>query len=230
MQSQPKKLLKLNNPKIAISKQKKATVTLKPFIPLQSKLTKKMIAEYGADFENSINSNNGLNPPLNSLKYHDISKELRARMVNWMIEVTNIFETQHHTFFTAVTIMDLFYANSTKILNSEDIHLTGMVSMFIASKYVDYCHLSMRRLITDIGHNSFTVKQIKDKEREIMKTLGFNIIFATTLTFLDNFIQKLLFGNSQLNTKQINTLNRIKRLSIYFGKMSLYEYDMLKYR
>jgi len=230
MQSQSKKPLKLKNPKIVISKNKKTKVTLKPYIPLQSNLTKRMIVEYGIDFEASLSSNNGLNSPSNPLKYHDISKELRTRMVNWMIEVTNIFETQHQTFFTAVTIMDLFYANSNKIFSSQDIHLTGMVSMFIASKYLDYSHLSMNKLVHDIGHNSFSVRQIKDKEKEIMQTLGFCIIFATILTYLDYFIQSFMFVNPQLTTKQTNILNKIKKLSIYFGKMSLYEYSMLKYR
>jgi hypothetical protein len=46
------------------------------------------------------------------LKVHAISPLLRAKMVNWMIEVLNTFECDDRTFFLAVNIMDLYYYHS----------------------------------------------------------------------------------------------------------------------
>lgn len=46
------------------------------------------------------------------LKIHAISPLLRAKMVNWMVEVLNTFECDDQTFFLAVNIMDLYYYHS----------------------------------------------------------------------------------------------------------------------
>ena len=82
--------------------------------PQISDLTCKTIIENGeAMFKEICSKEFGVNAG-SSLKNHSISPLLRAKMVNWMIEVLNTFECEDQTFFTAVTIMDLFYANTSK--------------------------------------------------------------------------------------------------------------------
>jgi len=226
IQRPARKPLKLKNPRIVVHKKN----TKLSDILLQSELTKKVIVEYGIDLDANMKANTGLRPTVNCLKYHNIPSSLRARMVNWMIEVINIFEIQHQTFFTAVTIMDFFYANTTKMLDSDDVHLTGIVSIFLASKFVDYVPLKMYKVINKIGHGSFTVKQIKEKEREIMVALGFIVGFPTILTFIEALIEDFILKHTELDYKQLKVLDKVKRHSIYFGKLSLYEYDLLKYK
>eukprot|EP00826_Nyctotherus_ovalis_P039941 TRINITY_DN387_c0_g1_i3.p1 TRINITY_DN387_c0_g1~~TRINITY_DN387_c0_g1_i3.p1 ORF type:complete len:364 (-),score=43.02 TRINITY_DN387_c0_g1_i3:342-1433(-) len=231
VQSKEKKPLRIDKKKITISKPKtKPVIILKPTIPLQSRLTKKVIVEYGSDIEADINTNFALSSAANCLQRHDIPQLLRAKMVDWMIEVTNIFELQHQTFFLAVMLMDLFYANTRDWFNSKDVHLTGMVSMFVASKYVDYVCIKMKELVNDVGHGEFSVDEVKAKEREMMRTLGFVIMFPTVFTFLEYLLQMFIFKNPKLNTKQVKIYAKVKKLSIFFGKMALYEYKLLKYR
>lgn len=231
VQSKEKKPLKIDKKKITISKPKaKPVIVIKPTIPLQSRLTKKVIVEYGTDIAADINTNCNLNSPANCLQRHGIPQLLRAKMVDWMVEVTSIFKFQHQTLFLAVMLMDLFYANTRDWFNSGDVHLTGMTSMFVASKYVDYMCMKMKELVNDVGHGEFGVDEVKAKEREMMRTLEFVMTFPTVFTFLEYFLQMFVFKNPKLNAKQIKIYGKIKKLSIFFGKMSLYEYGLLKYR
>jgi hypothetical protein len=92
----------------------------------------------------------------NFLKRHQINPEIRTKMVDWMIEVLTVYKSEAETFFLAVGIMDSFIDETTLILKSEDVHLIGMVSMFIASKFEDVIPIRMNSMISKIGHDMFS--------------------------------------------------------------------------
>jgi hypothetical protein len=48
------------------------------------------------------------------LRRHNITPSLRAKMVDWMVEVLRVFDCSEATFFKAVSIMDLYYARTTR--------------------------------------------------------------------------------------------------------------------
>lgn len=77
-------------------------------------------------------------------------------MIDWMAEVLHTFKTSDQTYFLAVNIMDRFFKESSDPLKSSDLHLTGIVSMFLASKYEDVIPILMRTLVNKIGHSKFT--------------------------------------------------------------------------
>jgi hypothetical protein len=54
--------------------------------------------------------------------------------------------------------MDRYFKSTEKKLNSSELHLTGIVCMFIASKYEDVIPILMKTIINKIGHNKFTVE------------------------------------------------------------------------
>ena len=79
-------------------------------------------------------------------------------MIDWMLE---IFKKYHNatnrTFFKSVGIMNLFIKNTKRKLVEDDLHLIGIASMFLASKYEDIYHISMKDFVYDIGHEKFTM-------------------------------------------------------------------------
>jgi hypothetical protein len=79
-------------------------------------------------------------------------------MVDWMVEVLTTFKNSDQTFFLAINLMDRYFKCLDKALPSNELHLTGIVSMFIASKYEDIIPLMMRTIINKIGHNKFEVR------------------------------------------------------------------------
>jgi len=102
------------------------------------------------------------------LKGHKITGVYRAKMVDWMIEVLSAFKSSNQTFFLSVQIMDRYFDALTKLSESKDkdinhyglelneLHLIGIVSMFIASKYEDVYPLLMKTVVRKIAHGKVT--------------------------------------------------------------------------
>jgi hypothetical protein len=108
-----------------------------------------------------------------------------------MVEVLTTFKNSDQTFFLAVNLLDRYFKNSSKQLAATELHISGIVSMFIASKYEDVIPLLMRTIISKIGHNKFQVRQIEEKELEILKTLEYKIGAPTVLEFLERYLSEL---------------------------------------
>lgn len=58
-------------------------------------------------------------------------------MVDWMIEVLTNFRCEDQTFFLAVSLLDRYLKSTTVKHEVSELHLLGVTSMFIASKYED---------------------------------------------------------------------------------------------
>lgn len=112
-------------------------------------------------------------------------------MVDWMVEVLTTFKNSDQTFFLAVNLMDRYFKEVDKIVTSQELHLCGVVTMFIASKYEDVVPLLMRTVVNKIGHNKFDVPSIEDREIEMLKALSYKIGSPTAKEFLDRYCEEL---------------------------------------
>jgi len=56
-------------------------------------------------------------------------------MIDWMVEVITSYKCDDESFFMSVLLLDLYYANVGKNLEVSDLHLIGITSMFVATKY-----------------------------------------------------------------------------------------------
>ena len=87
-----------------------------------------------------------------SLKRHKITPALRARMVDWMIEVLTNFKSDDQTFFLACSLLDRYFKNKSETREVTDLHVIGVTVMFIASKYEDYYPIKMKIVYEKIAH------------------------------------------------------------------------------
>lgn len=144
-------------------------------------------------------------------------------MVDWMIEVLTTFKNSDQTFFLAVNLMDRYFKNIgvDKSLPSTELHVTGVVTMFIASKYEDIIPLLMRTIVNKIGHNKFSVRQIEEKELEILRVLDYRIGMPTMKEFLDKYLQELQHVLSPKN-------DRFYKLLMCLCKMTTFSYDLMQ--
>ena len=94
------------------------------------------------------------------LKRHNISSNSRTKMVGWMMEVFASYSSEPLSFFLAVEIMDNYLQKTKKKQNEKDLHLIGLVSMYLASKMEDIIPLHMKKKKKKIGHEKFTEEQI----------------------------------------------------------------------
>ena len=170
--------------------------------------------------------------PINFLDKHNLSPNVRERMVDWMVEVFSVYKCDPGTFELAVHIMDCYFSKTKKKLKDEDIHLIGLTCIYISSKVEDIIPLRMSHIVKSIGHSSFNGKTIIKKEREIIKTIDFDLFTAGTYDYIMTFFYDLKVNNA----KKISNLNGVKivekylKFSIFLSQLLLYNCEFVCFR
>ena len=82
-------------------------------------------------------------------------------MVDWMIEVLTNFKCEDQTFFLAISLLDRYLKNKRECQEIADLHIMGVTTMFIASKYEDIYPLKMKMIFEKIAHKKIPIKRIK---------------------------------------------------------------------
>lgn len=68
------------------------------------------------------------------LRGHKIDGYLRGRMLDWMVEVTASYKFSPKGYFAAVDLMDRYFALKEESIQPQQLHVTGVVAMQLASK------------------------------------------------------------------------------------------------
>ena len=196
----------------------------------------------------------------NYLNNHKITERMRTRMVDWMIEVLSNYHCDESTYFESINLMDRYFKQCEikhQILLPAELHLIGVTSMFIASKYQDIYPLRLKIVQDKIAHNKLTCQEIKNKEDEMMRYLNYNIGLPTMWDFITIFMEEIFYINcnhhqiknkvlienyyeDELNEDDIklgnlinkkytkNMLNLLKYVCIYLGKMNCHDYNLMQ--
>lgn len=125
-------------------------------------------------------------------RHDQIDQNMRARMIDWMIEVLTSFKCDDQTFFLAVSLMDRYFKGCKDIKTIKDLHLIGVSSMFVASKFEDIFPLKMKTVHEKIAHKKIEIASIKSLELEMMKVINYKIHAPTVLDFLKVFLVQVL--------------------------------------
>ena len=125
----------------------------------------------------------------NSLNRHKITAALRSRMVDWMIEVLTNFKCDDQTFFLAVSLLDRYFKGKQETREVSDLHILGVTSMFIASKYEDIYPLKMKMVFEKIAHKKLPIEKIKAIEMDLLKVINYKIPAPTSLEFLKSYLK-----------------------------------------
>ncbi|CAD8117126.1 unnamed protein product [Paramecium sonneborni] len=159
------------------------------------------------------------------LENQKISHQLRAKMIDWMIEVLGNYSetTSDATFFRSVAIMDYYLQKSITQYSDNHLHLIGITSMFIATKLEDIHHIPLQDFVVRVSHNKYTASKIKAMEQTILETLNFEITFPTSLDFLHNIFYQCFSLNHNPN------LQNILEASTYILKLCLHDYSMISF-
>lgn len=184
--------------------------TAKPSRQRSIPLEEVIYSEYGYNLESSLKEHEFSTQ--GCLDRHLIPVELRAKMIDWMVEVLSIFHCEDNTLFKSVRLMDVYFLNCTRRLNLEDIHGIGIACMFIASKYEDVRALKMKTVYNKIGHRKYTKPQIASMEREVLSTVHYYLHFSTIHEFLDIFLRD---SNSS-----------VRKTALVIAELSLFSYEL----
>ena len=246
--------LNLENFLINLSLSKKNRIPTDEYREMFSKLVRD---DYSNSIINSLLEDEEVNE--NYLSYHKITERMRTRMVDWMIEVLSNYHCDESAFFEAVNLMDRYFKvceMKKRCLLPEELHLIGVTSMFIASKYQDIYPLRLRIIHEKIAHRKLSCEEIKNKEEEITKLLNYSIGIPTMWDFINLFVEEIFlveanrhhitnktlldnyYESSTQSEKELdiimnklytkNMLNLLNHVCIYLAKMNCHDYSLMQ--
>lgn len=214
----------------------KKTVGYKSYLDMENS---KLILAYGPqiyEFSRTKELNTCINKnedqSFSLLKNHDITSQIRTKLVDWLYEVMFAYKCEDSCIYLTFHIMDSYiYKSKTKFTNN-DIHLIGVSSLLIASKSEDMSPLDLGTVKSKIAHNKFSEKDLKKKESQILELLDFNIFLTSTADFIKNFIYDFSFNNSKLisKLKMHSQLTMLEETAIYISKVILHSEIFSGYR
>ncbi|KAG8097584.1 hypothetical protein GUJ93_ZPchr0013g37555 [Zizania palustris] len=148
----------------------------------------------------------------------DVTANMRAILVDWLIEVAEEYTLVSDTLYLTVSYIDRFL--SAKALNRQKLQLLGVSAMLIASKYEeisppnveDFCY------ITD---NTYMKKEVVNMESDILNVLKFELGNPTTKTFLRMFIKSTQEDNKYPSLS-------LESMGSYLAELSLLEYGCVR--
>jgi hypothetical protein len=165
---------------------------------------------------------NSFNIPCDFLSKHKINSVIRTRMVDWMIEVLSVFSCQEETFFLSVNLLDLFLWKTNTIYKNENMHLIGMVVMFIAAKFQEIFPITLKDLEHKVGHDQFTQTDIKNMEAKVLREVNIeNLVSTSVYDFCKTYFYDFYYNNKNLlNDKDdVEIYKYIKKTSFYLNKL-----------
>eukprot|EP00826_Nyctotherus_ovalis_P056889 TRINITY_DN7761_c0_g2_i1.p1 TRINITY_DN7761_c0_g2~~TRINITY_DN7761_c0_g2_i1.p1 ORF type:complete len:384 (-),score=122.38 TRINITY_DN7761_c0_g2_i1:66-1217(-) len=169
------------------------------------------IEEYEKSLESACHTHECLNR-------HEITAGLRAKMVDWMIEVMTNFKCNDQAFFMAVSLMDRYLKSKGERKLICELHVIGVTAMFLASKYEDILPLRMEIMVKKIAHSKLSGETIRKYEHDMLSTLNYFLQVPTVLEFMTRYIRGL---EKQFRREK----ELIQKMSLYLLKLSAHDYD-----
>lgn len=144
---------------------------------------------------------------------------VRGRLIGWIVEVLTLLQDKcdYSQVFRTILIMDLYMKHYPHSIEDDDMHLIGVTSLFIASKYETNAHLDINDLTIRACHGKFTNDQIFEREFIVMKTLGFIISYPSHVDVL----RLLLFDMFEHNNVVFKTMEMLSTNLLLFCLMDV---------
>ncbi|KAF4129950.1 Cyclin C-terminal domain-containing protein [Phytophthora infestans] len=139
----------------------------------------------------------------------------RSLLVDWIIDVVDVFKLSPRTFFLAVDYTDRYLEFAT--VGKSQLQLLGAACLHAASKMEDLTYIGVRDLVL-CADNIYTATEVREMEVKVLNTLNFALLVPTALDFL-NIYERLIPPIEK----------KTSMLAHYLVELSLQEYQFLKY-
>ena len=132
-----------------------------------------------------------LNPFYYNFQY-EINPNMRAVLIDWLIDLNRKLNCQEETLINAIYIMDSYL--SKKFIKKIYFQLLGVTSLMISSK-INEIYLQPLSVYSDMIDNAYLAEEIKIMEKDILNVLEFNLLVPSPLKFYEIITQKVGFSN-----------------------------------
>ena len=147
-------------------------------------------------------------------KQNNINGQMRAILVDWLIEIHFRMHFKRKTLFQTIFIIDSFL--SKKIIKKDKFQLLGVACLLISCKENEIFYPKLEDFVR-ISNNAYTKNQLLNMEIEVLKILNFEILYPTSEEFYNIISKTFNFNKTQ------------HHLGEYFLDSSLIDYNILKY-
>uniref|UniRef100_UPI00398F3484 G2/mitotic-specific cyclin-B3 n=1 Tax=Pristiophorus japonicus TaxID=55135 RepID=UPI00398F3484 len=143
----------------------------------------------------------------------DLNIEMRAILVDWMVEVQENFELNHETLYLAVKLVDHFLA--TTVCMRETLQLLGSTAILIAAKFDERCPPCVDDFLY-ICDDAYQREELLAMEVKILRALMFDINIPVAYRFLRRY--------AKCARANLETLT----LARYICELTLQEYEFIR--
>ena len=116
------------------------------------------------------------------LNQHKISPKMRAVLFDWLMDVNLNFGFSEETLVLAYTLIDRYL--SIKAVEIEELQLVGIACLLLSSKQNEIIFRRIKEF-SFVSNNTYSVKQIKKCEHDVICALNFDILTPTALSFFE---------------------------------------------
>ena len=145
---------------------------------------------------------------------NEINEQMRAILIDWIIEVHFQFNLRQETLYMTISIIDTYL--SFHFISRKELQLLGIACLLISCKSQEIYYPQQNKFI-EVTDGAYTKEDMLKMENDILKKLNFNIVYPTPNDFY-NILSKLY----NLDKKQYY-------LGKYFIECVLIDYQMIKY-
>jgi len=121
--------------------------------------------------------------PQDFLAGSPITQQMRAVLVNWLVEVSTQFTLLQETIFLAVQYLDRYLAVKGRTVFKSQLQLVGVAALFLAAKMEEVFAPSIKDFVYITDH-TYTEAEVKTMELQLLRTLNFDMTRPVALTFL----------------------------------------------
>ncbi|CAM9349533.1 unnamed protein product, partial [Chrysoparadoxa australica] len=143
-----------------------------------------------------------------------------SMLVDWLIEVVDVFDMCQRTAFLAVRYVDHFLSRAS--MTRKNFQLLGATCLHIASKCEDVSYIGVKDLAIS-ADKAYEPNDVLVMEERVLNTLQFRLAVPTVIDFL-NVTLELVPSLKELQGGQI------KWLANYLAEMSLQDFEQVSKR
>lgn len=147
----------------------------------------------------------------------DINAQMRAILIDWLVEVAEEYRLAQETLHLAVNYIDRFLSY-VPVARSK-LQLVGVTCMLIACKYEEIHPPAVDEFVY-ISDNTYKREEILHMEAMVLNRLNFDLSVATAKVFLIRYLNAAKCGECCSTTEM---------LCQYLCELTLQEYTFLKY-
>ncbi|XP_069794829.1 G2/mitotic-specific cyclin-B1-like isoform X2 [Narcine bancroftii] len=148
------------------------------------------------------------------LEGKEITQNMRAILIDWLVQVQRKFQLLQETLYMTVSIIDRFLQDNP--VTKSKLQLVGVTAMLVASKYEEMYPPEIGDFVY-VTDNTYTTAAIREMERKILQKLNFSLGRPLPLHFLRR-ASKVAEVSSEHHT-----------LAKYLMELTIIDYEMMHY-